>query len=237
MSFGWVPSTSPDTFSGVCGGRYLFCSELRVLVHRSFPTNHHHDLRLQYVLRCGSLTAIYIAPSLANAFAQLLTIPPYVVSTTILCSCAYASDKLQSRGKFVMATAALAATGYVYVASITASLRAEHSLFNLLRLLLAVPSNNHVRYFATFCITSGTYGMICMTLAWCMCRLFSLGAFALTSWNSHAESRIRNEEGDSHAALPGDRAVRVYTRLARLSVDGGTAISVSAGSVPVVVLF
>ncbi|RDX44401.1 MFS general substrate transporter [Lentinus brumalis] len=81
-----------------------------------------------------------------NAFAQLLTIPPYVVSTTILCSCAYASDKLQSRGKFVMATAALAATGYV--------------------LLLAVPSNNHVRYFATFCITSGTYGMICMTLAW-----------------------------------------------------------------------
>ncbi|KAI0689936.1 MFS general substrate transporter [Cerioporus squamosus] len=81
-----------------------------------------------------------------NALAQLLTIPPYVVSTTLLCSCAYASDKLQSRGKFVIAFSALAGTGYI--------------------LLLAVPFNNHVRYFATFCITSGTYGMICTTLAW-----------------------------------------------------------------------
>ncbi|RPD75575.1 MFS general substrate transporter [Lentinus tigrinus ALCF2SS1-7] len=81
-----------------------------------------------------------------NALAQLLTIPPYIVSTTILCSIAYASDKLQTRGKFVVATSSLAGIGYV--------------------LLLAVPSNNHVRYFATFCITSGTYGMICTTLAW-----------------------------------------------------------------------
>ena len=45
-----------------------------------------------------------------------MTIPPYIVSTTILYCIAYASDKLQTRGKFVVATSALAGTGYVYVA-------------------------------------------------------------------------------------------------------------------------
>ena len=35
------------------------------------------------------------------------------------------------------------------------------------RLLLTVPNNNHVRYFATFCITSGTYTVIGIMIAWC----------------------------------------------------------------------
>ncbi|KAI0760253.1 MFS general substrate transporter [Fomes fomentarius] len=81
-----------------------------------------------------------------NALAQLLTIPPYVVSTVVLLASCYASDRLRVRGVFVAGTSALAALGYI--------------------LLLAVPFNNHVRYFATFCITSGTYGMICTSLAW-----------------------------------------------------------------------
>jgi hypothetical protein len=34
-------------------------------------------------------------------------------------------------------------------------------------LLLAVADNNHVRYFATFCIVSGTYTMIGLIIAWC----------------------------------------------------------------------
>ncbi|KAI0738942.1 MFS general substrate transporter [Daedaleopsis nitida] len=82
----------------------------------------------------------------ANALAQLLTIPPYIVSAVFMCACCYASDKLRVRGPFVIATSMVSGAGYI--------------------LLLAVPSNNHVRYFATFCITSGTYGMICTSLAW-----------------------------------------------------------------------
>ena len=37
----------------------------------------------------------------------------------------------------------------------------------LCRLLLIVQTNVHVRYFAVFCITSGTYTTIGLILAWC----------------------------------------------------------------------
>lgn len=36
------------------------------------------------------------------------------------------------------------------------------------RILLTVHTNNHARYFATFCITSGTYTSIGLVIAWCM---------------------------------------------------------------------
>lgn len=39
----------------------------------------------------------------------------------------------------------------------------------LIRLLIAVPTNQHVRYFATFCITSGTFTIIGTIVAWCTC--------------------------------------------------------------------
>lgn len=52
---------------------------------------------------------------LANALAQLLTIPPYVVSTVVLLASCYASDKLRVRGVFVAGTSALAALGYMCV--------------------------------------------------------------------------------------------------------------------------
>ncbi|KAI0676438.1 MFS general substrate transporter [Trametes maxima] len=81
-----------------------------------------------------------------NALAQLLTVPPYAVAAVYLCLNSYASDRLQSRGLFTAAASALAGIGYV--------------------LLLSVPSNNHVRYFATFCITSGTYTTIGVIIAW-----------------------------------------------------------------------
>jgi hypothetical protein len=38
---------------------------------------------------------------------------------------------------------------------------------NSYSLLLAVADNNHVRYFATFCIVSGTYTMVGLIIAWC----------------------------------------------------------------------
>ncbi|KAI0366855.1 MFS general substrate transporter [Pilatotrama ljubarskyi] len=81
-----------------------------------------------------------------NALAQLLTVPPYAVAAVYLCLTSYTSDRLQSRGIFIAAASALAGIGYV--------------------LLLTVPSNNHVRYFATFCITSGTYTTIGVIIAW-----------------------------------------------------------------------
>ncbi|TCD71973.1 hypothetical protein EIP91_000105 [Steccherinum ochraceum] len=81
-----------------------------------------------------------------NARAQLLTVPPYAVSAVVLLLTSYASDRLQSRGIPLSCSACLGGIGYL--------------------LLLTVPDNNHVRYFATFCITSGTYTMIGIIIAW-----------------------------------------------------------------------
>ena len=57
-------------------------------------------------------------PRLANAIAQLLTVPPYAVAAVFLCMHSYVSDRLQSRGPFVAYVSTVAAIGYVYVFSI-----------------------------------------------------------------------------------------------------------------------
>jgi len=82
----------------------------------------------------------------SNALAQLLTVPPYAVAAVFLCLTSYCSDRLQNRGIFVTAASALSGIGYI--------------------LVLTVPTNVHVRYFATFCITSGTYTTIGVIIAW-----------------------------------------------------------------------
>jgi hypothetical protein len=105
---------------------------------------------------------------IANARAQLLTVPPYAVCAVVLCLTSYASDRLQSRGVCVSLSAALGGIGYL--------------------LLLVIPHNNHVRYFATFCITSGTYTVIGVVIAWCyvlllpgyLCGLTFLRQFHIT---------------------------------------------------------
>ncbi|KIP03888.1 hypothetical protein PHLGIDRAFT_495320 [Phlebiopsis gigantea 11061_1 CR5-6] len=81
-----------------------------------------------------------------NARAQLLTVPPYAVSVAVLCIVSYMSDRMQSRGLLVAFSSALGGIGYM--------------------LLLAVQENIRVRYFATFCITSGTYTLIGIIIAW-----------------------------------------------------------------------
>ncbi|KZT03825.1 MFS general substrate transporter [Laetiporus sulphureus 93-53] len=81
-----------------------------------------------------------------NALAQLLTVPPYAVAAVFMCLNSYASDRLQSRGLFVAYVSAVGGIGYL--------------------LLLAVDHNVHVRYFAVFCITSGTYTVIGIVIAW-----------------------------------------------------------------------
>ncbi|GLB42135.1 putative major facilitator superfamily protein [Lyophyllum shimeji] len=81
-----------------------------------------------------------------NARAQLLTVPPYAVAAVVLVSFSFASDRLQSRGIFMATSCTIGAIGYL--------------------LLLTVHENLHVRYFACFCITSGTYTTIGLIIAW-----------------------------------------------------------------------
>ncbi|KAI0066926.1 MFS general substrate transporter [Artomyces pyxidatus] len=80
------------------------------------------------------------------ARAQLLTVPPYAVTAVVITATSWCSDRLLSRGLFIAATSAVGGIGYL--------------------LLLTVPDNAHVRYFATFCIVSGTYTTIGITIAW-----------------------------------------------------------------------
>ncbi|KAI0805982.1 major facilitator superfamily domain-containing protein [Irpex lacteus] len=82
----------------------------------------------------------------ANARAQLMTVPPYAVCAVVLCVCCYASDRIQSRGLFIVGFTITSGIGYA--------------------LLLAIANNNHARYFATFLITSGTYTTIGLIIAW-----------------------------------------------------------------------
>jgi len=81
-----------------------------------------------------------------NALAQLLTVPPYAVTAVIITMCSLTSDRLLSRGPFVVTSTLVGGIG------------------NLL--LLAVAHSNHVRYFATFFIVSGTYTTIGIVIAW-----------------------------------------------------------------------
>ncbi|RPD81550.1 MFS general substrate transporter [Lentinus tigrinus ALCF2SS1-7] len=94
----------------------------------------------------GFLPTIIKTFGFTDALAQLLTVPPYAVAAVCLCLLSYASDRLQDRGSLTVGSCILAGIGYV--------------------LLLAVPSNNHVRYFATFCITIGAYCAIGLIISW-----------------------------------------------------------------------
>ena len=89
--------------------------KLRVWVHLGFPAYNHQNIWVQ----CVKLVAFAIhAPHpilLANAIAQLLTVPPYAVATIVLCMSQYYSDRLRNRGAFAIASSALGAVGYAYV--------------------------------------------------------------------------------------------------------------------------
>jgi len=81
-----------------------------------------------------------------NALAQLLTVPPYAVTSIVITISSWLSDRLLIRGLFIIISSALGGAGYL--------------------ILLTVVHNNHVRYFATFCIVSGTYTTIGLVIAW-----------------------------------------------------------------------
>jgi len=81
-----------------------------------------------------------------NALAQLLTVPPYAVTAVIITLSSWLSDRLLTRGLFVVISGAVGGVGYL--------------------MLLTVAHNEHVRYFATFCIVGGTYTTIGLVIAW-----------------------------------------------------------------------
>jgi MFS transporter, ACS family, DAL5 transporter family protein len=89
----------------------------------------------------------------------------------------WCSDRLLSRGPFIGISSVVGAIGYLWVPfetcdRLTSTLDADPRLRRddiivLYRLLLTIAHNNHVRYFATFCIVSGTYTTIGLVIAWC----------------------------------------------------------------------
>ncbi|KAJ8081895.1 hypothetical protein PM082_007741 [Marasmius tenuissimus] len=96
--------------------------------------------------------------------SQLMTVPPYAVAAIVLTSLSALSDRLQTRGIFMMFATALGGIGYLWVPkidSVTTSLKGIYT-----RILVVVPNNIKARYFATFCITSGTYTGIGIIIAW-----------------------------------------------------------------------
>lgn len=103
-----------------------------------------------------------------DAVAQILTVPPYAVAIVLLCFSMYVSDRLQRRGVFLLGSSVLAGLGYVWVGSVFRIFKEILTSAVLLgSLLLAFPTNDHVRYFATFCTCAGTFPTIALILTWC----------------------------------------------------------------------
>lgn len=94
----------------------------------------------------GFLPTIVKSFGYTNSRAQLFTVPPYAVAFvgTILCS--YLSDRVRSRGPFVITLMLLSAIGFA--------------------ILLGVPHNNSARYFATFLVVLGAFSNIPLMLSW-----------------------------------------------------------------------
>nr|VWP00386.1 Transcription factor [Ganoderma boninense] len=92
----------------------------------------------------GFLPTIIASFGFTDAIAQILTVPPYTVAVMVLCSTMYISDRLQLRGIFLAGASFLGGFGYI--------------------LLLVFPSDDHVRYFATFCTCAGTFPTIALIL-------------------------------------------------------------------------
>lgn len=51
----------------------------------------------------------------ANALAQLLTVPPYAVTAIVITISSWLSDRLLTRGLFVIVSSAVGGAGYLYV--------------------------------------------------------------------------------------------------------------------------
>lgn len=103
------------------------------------------------------------------------------------------------------------------------NIRCFHSL------LLTVHNNNRVRYFATFCITSGTYTTIGLIIAWCMFQSSTqvLSVFLEILLTSRPQPRIRNEESHRYTNVHGDWPVWKCSRIPHLPDNRGSTLYVS----------
>jgi hypothetical protein len=52
--------------------------------------------------------------SAANARAQLLTVPPYAMTAVVITIASWCSDRLLTRGPFIMVASVIGGIGYVY---------------------------------------------------------------------------------------------------------------------------
>ena len=80
------------------------------------------------------------------AQAQLLTVPPYAVATCLTITVAVLSEKLKLRAPFIMASASLAAIGYI--------------------ILLSTSDKPGVSYFGTILAAAGIYPATAIVLSW-----------------------------------------------------------------------
>lgn len=80
------------------------------------------------------------------ALSQLMVVPPYAAAGLALIILSYLSDKMRTRGVFIVAGCTFGGLGYL--------------------ILLGVTHNQLVRYFSTFCVAIGTYTSIALVLAW-----------------------------------------------------------------------
>jgi len=107
---------------------------------------------IYFALNCSLASTSAFLPTILETFGisdskvQLMTVPPYAVAAVVLGLTSWTSDRLQSRGIPIALSCFVGGVGYL--------------------ILLFVPTNLHARYFATFCITSGTYTSIGLIIAW-----------------------------------------------------------------------
>jgi len=94
----------------------------------------------------GFLPTIVKSLGYSNAQAQLYSVPPYAVALVWMTLVSALSDRMKSRGIFVALVFAISSVGWI--------------------ILLTVVTNNHARYFATFCIVIGGYAAIPLIMAW-----------------------------------------------------------------------
>lgn len=94
----------------------------------------------------GFLPTIIKSLGWSASRAQLFTVPPYAVAFVGTITASALSDRLRTRGPFVVVLMLLSAVGFA--------------------ILIAVPNSQGARYFATFLVVLGAFSNIPLMLSW-----------------------------------------------------------------------
>ncbi|KIK51651.1 hypothetical protein GYMLUDRAFT_251865 [Collybiopsis luxurians FD-317 M1] len=132
--------------------------DIGAVVNKSHVTMAFQDWRvycggvIYFALMCSLASTSAFLPTIlktfgfSNAQVQLMTVPPYAVAMFVLVVSCWISDRVQTRGIPLAVACFVGGMGYL--------------------ILLFADENIHARYFATFCITSGTYTSVGIIVAW-----------------------------------------------------------------------